>query len=114
MPSSPEWPAGPSSGGSHCSRPSHLALNSLNIVTPQGTVYLGASLSGAFGIAVLVPTIAVTVRRLRDTGHSALYLLWLLLPVAGLIVLIVQLTQPARTSSVGIPSATPGAPAVAL
>ncbi|MBK4347074.1 DUF805 domain-containing protein [Lacisediminihabitans changchengi] len=74
----------------------HVALNALNIFTDQGTVYLGASLSGAFGVAVLIPTLAVTVRRLRDAGRSWAELFWLLLPIAGLIVLIVHLAEPHR------------------
>jgi uncharacterized membrane protein YhaH (DUF805 family) len=67
----------------------HLALNSLNVVTGQGTIFLGASLSGVFG---------VVVRRLRDVGRRWTELFWLLLPVAGLIVLIVHLAErtPAR------------------
>ncbi|MCU1585567.1 MAG: hypothetical protein JWM49_2123 [Microbacteriaceae bacterium] len=74
----------------------HLALNSPNIFTDQGTVYLGASLSGAFGLVVLVPTLAVTVRRLRDAGRSWAELFWLLHPIAGLIVLIIHLADPTR------------------
>ncbi|MCU1597132.1 MAG: hypothetical protein JWQ47_871 [Glaciihabitans sp.] len=74
----------------------HLALNSLNIFTDQGMVYLGVSLSGAFGLVVLVPTLAVTVRRLRDAGRSWAELFWLLLPIAGLIVLIIHLADPPR------------------
>ena len=74
----------------------HLAMNSLNIFTDQGTVYLGASLSSAFGLVVLVPTLAVTVRRLRDAGRSWAELFWLLLPIAGLIVLTVHLADPTR------------------
>jgi uncharacterized membrane protein YhaH (DUF805 family) len=77
----------------------HLALNSLNIFTENGTIYLGASLSGAFGIAVLLPTLAVTVRRLRDAGRSWTELFWLLLPVAGLILLIVHLSEPTRPTT---------------
>ncbi len=74
----------------------HLVLNALNIVTAQGTVYLGASLSGAFGLAIFIPTLAVAVRRLRDAGRSWAELFWLLLPIAGLIVLIVHLADPSR------------------
>lgn len=70
------------------------ALNALNLITPQGTIYLGSSLSAVFGLAVLLPYLAVTVRRLRDTGRSWANLFWLLLPIAGLIVLIVLLAQP--------------------
>jgi uncharacterized membrane protein YhaH (DUF805 family) len=85
----------------------HLALNSLNIVTAAGTVYLGASLSGAFGIATLLPLVAASVRRLHDAGSSALELLWLLLPVAGLIVLIVRLSAPSRSPLPGSSTAMP-------
>lgn len=85
----------------------HLALNSLNIFTDHGTVYLGASLSGAFGFATVVPALAVTVRRLRDAGRSWAELFWLLLPIAGLIVLIVHLSEPSRPQT-----ASPSAPAV--
>ena len=76
----------------------HLALNSLNVVTGQGTIFLGASLSGVFGVVVLLPLLAVTIRRLRDVGRRWTELFWLLLPVAGLIVLIVHLAErtPAR------------------
>ncbi|MGO4535891.1 DUF805 domain-containing protein [Leifsonia sp. 2MCAF36] len=69
------------------------ALNALNLVTPQGTVYIGSSLAACFGAAVLLPYLAVTVRRLRDCGRSWTNLFWLLLPIAGLIVLIVFLAQ---------------------
>jgi uncharacterized membrane protein YhaH (DUF805 family) len=81
----------------------HLALNSLNLVTPAGTVYLGASLSGAFGVVTLLPLLAVTVRRLHDAGRGAVELLWLLLPIAGLVVLIVHLGGPTRRGGIGTP-----------
>jgi uncharacterized membrane protein YhaH (DUF805 family) len=74
----------------------HLALNSLNIFTAHGTVYLGASLSGMFGVIAFVPTLAVTVRRLRDAGHRWTNLFWLLLPIVGLIILIVRLAERSR------------------
>jgi uncharacterized membrane protein YhaH (DUF805 family) len=73
------------------------ALNALNLVTPQGTIYLGSSLAACFGAAVLLPSLAVTVRRLRDCGRSWANLFWLLLPIAGLIVLIVLLAQRGAT-----------------
>jgi uncharacterized membrane protein YhaH (DUF805 family) len=70
-----------------------VALNSLNIFTAHGTVYLGASLSGMFGVIACVPTLAVTVRRLRDAGRRWTNLFWLLLPIVGLIILIVRLAE---------------------
>jgi len=68
-------------------------LNALNLATPQGTIYLGSSLSACFSAAMLLPYLAVAVRRLRDSGRSWANLFWLLLPIAGLIVLIVFLAQ---------------------
>jgi len=86
----------------------HLALNSLNVFTDYGTVYLGASLSGALAFATLVPLLAVTVRRLRDTGRSWTELFWLLLPIAGLIVVIVRLSEPSREQTASPSSPTVG------
>lgn len=63
-------------------------------MTPEGVITLGSSLAGAWSIAVLLPSLAVAVRRLREAGRSWAELFWLLLPVAGLIVLIVRLAEP--------------------
>ncbi|MBU1586855.1 MAG: DUF805 domain-containing protein [Actinobacteria bacterium] len=70
----------------------------------SNTILLGSSLSGLWSIAVLLPSLAVTVRRLRDAGRRWTELFWVLLPIAGIIVLIVHLCD----RSVGEP-----APAVA-
>ncbi|HXH71192.1 MAG TPA: DUF805 domain-containing protein [Mariprofundaceae bacterium] len=42
-----------------------------------------------YSLAVLIPSLAVTVRRLHDTDRSAWWLLILLIPLAGPIVLLV-------------------------
>ena len=46
-------------------------------------------LSGLYGLAVLLPGLAVGARRLHDTGRSGWWLLLLLVPVLGWIVLFV-------------------------
>jgi uncharacterized membrane protein YhaH (DUF805 family) len=58
----------------------------------------GPEFSGGTGLlstvvwfGTLVPGISSTVTRLHDRGHSAWWLLWLLLPLAGAIVLLVQI-----------------------
>ena len=48
-------------------------------------------LSWLYSLAVLVPSIAVSVRRLHDTGRSGWWLLIGLIPLIGFIVLIVFL-----------------------
>lgn len=60
----------------------------------HGSFQPGSGLAGAWSIAVLLPTLGLTVRRLRDAGYGWGHLFWLLLPLAGLIVLIVLCAQP--------------------
>ena len=46
-------------------------------------------LSTVYSLAVLIPSLAVGVRRLHDTGRSAWWLLLLLIPLFGMIVFLV-------------------------
>lgn len=52
--------------------------------------------AGAWSIAVLLPTLGVTVRRLRDAGYGWGHLFWVLAPIVGLVVLAVLCAQPPR------------------
>jgi uncharacterized membrane protein YhaH (DUF805 family) len=56
----------------------------------------GFGVSSLWTIAILLPTLAVAVRRLRDGGNSWVQLLWLCVPVAGLVIVILRLCDPAR------------------
>ncbi|MDR2256283.1 MAG: DUF805 domain-containing protein [Arthrobacter sp.] len=59
-----------------------------------------------WSLATLLPSLAVTVRRLRDAGRHWGNVFWILLPIIGWIILIVQLAQP------GVPARQyPGYPA---
>src|SRR5580765_179682 len=51
------------------------------------------TLSGLFSLAVLVPLIAVAVRRLHDTNRSGWWVLVSFLPVVGWLVLAFLLVQ---------------------
>jgi len=58
---------------------------------------IGGIISGIgslYGLAVLVPGIAVAIRRMHDIGKSGWYLLIGLVPVLGAIALIYFLVQP--------------------
>jgi uncharacterized membrane protein YhaH (DUF805 family) len=46
-------------------------------------------LSGIYGLAVIIPGIAVTIRRLHDTDRSGWWLLILFIPLIGAIWLLV-------------------------
>ena len=46
-------------------------------------------LSGTYSLIILIPSIAVGIRRLHDTDRSGWWLLLPLLPIIGMIVLIV-------------------------
>ena len=46
-------------------------------------------LSGIYALAVLIPGLAVAVRRLHDTDHSGWWLFISLIPVIGFIILLV-------------------------
>lgn len=50
-------------------------------------------LGGLMSLALLIPSIAVGVRRLHDTGRSGWWLLIALIPLVGAIVLIVFTVQ---------------------
>lgn len=47
-----------------------------------------------WSLATLLPTLAVSVRRLRDGGNRWMQLLWLFVPIAGPIVLILRFCDP--------------------
>ena len=70
------------------------ALDLFSVVPVGDGASLGSLLSGLWGIAVLLPTLAVGARRLRDAGHGWGHLFWLLVPIGGLVVLAVLWSQP--------------------
>jgi uncharacterized membrane protein YhaH (DUF805 family) len=53
-------------------------------------------LGGLFSLAILIPSIAVSMRRLHDTDRSGWWLLIGLIPLIGAIVLIVFLVQDSK------------------
>ncbi|OGR78340.1 MAG: hypothetical protein A2X32_02270 [Elusimicrobia bacterium GWC2_64_44] len=67
-----------------------LGLSFVDVVSGLYSKALGAGLfGGAYSLLVLLPSIAVSVRRLHDTGRSAWWLLLALVPMLGPLALIV-------------------------
>jgi uncharacterized membrane protein YhaH (DUF805 family) len=50
-------------------------------------------LNSLYCLAVLVPSVAVAVRRLHDTGHSGWWWLIALVPLVGAVVLLIFMVQ---------------------
>lgn len=57
----------------------------------------GSVLASIYALGVLIPAIAVGVRRLHDTNRSGWWLLIGLVPLIGTIVLIVFMVQDSQT-----------------
>lgn len=72
------------------------ALNLFDVIRIGDNASLGSLLAGLWGIAILLPSLAVAVRRLRDAGYSWGYLFFILVPVAGIFVLIAFWAQPTK------------------
>lgn len=72
------------------------ALGVFNVIPIGDNASLGSVLSGLWSVAVLLPNLAVAVRRLRDAGYKWTNLFWILLPIAGFIVLIVMWAKPTQ------------------
>ena len=53
---------------------------------------LSPSLGSLYGLAALIPGVAIAVRRLRDAGKPWQYIFFLLIPIAGVVLLIIWLT----------------------
>lgn len=67
----------------------------ISIAISLVTTFIGALsfLSPLYTLAILIPSIAVGVRRLHDTNRSGWWFLLAFIPVIGAIVLIVFLAQ---------------------
>jgi len=64
----------------------------LGLMTQASTIFLVLSI--IYGIAVLIPYIAVGIRRLHDTSKSGWFILLGLVPFVGFIILLVLWSMP--------------------
>lgn len=58
---------------------------------------LAAVVAGVFGLAMFIPGIAVSVRRMHDIDKSGWQLLWSFVPLVGLIILIIFMAKQGTT-----------------
>lgn len=52
-----------------------------------------SALSDLWSLATLLPSLAITWRRLHDVNKSGNYFFFVLIPIAGVIMLLIQLTK---------------------
>jgi uncharacterized membrane protein YhaH (DUF805 family) len=64
-----------------------LVSAALHLINPSGL------LAGIFSLAMLLPALAVAVRRLHDTNRSGWFILLGLIPIIGWIILLVWYIQ---------------------
>ena len=55
---------------------------------------LDTGLTGIYALAVLLPAIGVTIRRLHDTNRSAWFILFAFVPVIGHLILLILCAMP--------------------
>lgn len=70
-----------------------MAVDELSLLTNEVIFLL---IFFAYGVATVLPGIAITVRRLRDAGYNWLYILIPLIPFVGIFILIFLLCQPTK------------------
>ena len=62
----------------------------ISVIASIGALRIVATtIDSLYAIAAFITGLAITTRRLHDTGRSGLNLFWLLLPIAGWIVILV-------------------------
>lgn len=66
---------------------------SIVLTTLESMLDIYSFLSGLYSLAILLPSLAVGVRRLHDTGRSGWWLLISFIPLIGAIILIVFMCQ---------------------
>lgn len=59
----------------------------------DGVIGTGGLLGMVYMLAILVPSVAVSIRRLHDTGRSGWWLLVSFVPIVGVIALIIFFVQ---------------------
>ena len=85
--------------GGRASRPEYwwwaLALGVVSLIVILFDAQVGSIVYGsAWGLIALLPTLAVSVRRLRDAGLPWAWLLLLLVPLLGTLVVFALLAMP--------------------
>jgi uncharacterized membrane protein YhaH (DUF805 family) len=66
------------------------------LVPPTGGAVLVGAIIGAYGLATLIPGLALAARRLHDGNFSALFILIALVPIVGGLILFIMMLLPSK------------------
>lgn len=69
------------------------------LLTLEAAIELPGVLSSVYWLATILPSLAVSVRRLHDTGRSGWWLLISIIPIVGAIVLIIFMCTDSQTGN---------------
>lgn len=72
----------------------NMVISGLLIPILGGIPKIGPLLSYLFPLAVLIPNLAISVRRLNDAGKNWMYIFFGLIPCVGMFILIYFWIQP--------------------
>lgn len=87
------------------SRPAFWLFVLVNLIISAAISVLEWTWAGAwrlevlYGLAVFLPMLAITVRRLRDTQRSAWWLAVIMIPAFGMLILWILLAMPGQSDS---------------
>jgi uncharacterized membrane protein YhaH (DUF805 family) len=77
-----------------------LVSTAVGIIWPGTIEYMNgfpvqrnSMMSDLWSLAILLPSLAITWRRLHDIGRKGTYFFFILIPIAGIIMLIIQLVK---------------------
>ena len=82
--------------GGRAGRPEFWWFALANFIIWSVLSLVRATLAGIYSLAVLLPSLAVAARRLRDAGFTPWLLLLYLIPVIGWIALLVLYCMPSK------------------
>jgi len=71
----------------------YVAISVIGVLGGDTMTSFAAVLQGVIALGTLLPTLAVTARRLHDTGRSGWWMLLSLVPIVGLILLVWYCTR---------------------
>lgn len=80
------------------SRPEFWWFALFVLLLTSAFTYISETAGSIFLIAILLPFLAVGARRLRDANYSAWWLLALLIPVGGIVILVSLWAMPTANS----------------